>query len=212
MTAGIVVIGAGGHAKVCIEILRESGQDVAVCVGGPGDPDTCVGVAVLAGDAHLERLRKEGCDTAFVAVGDNGLRRRLAAEAQKLGFALATAISPQAVISPSARIAPGAAVMAGAVINAEASVGPLAIINTRASIDHDCRIGEGAHVAPGCALSGGVMVGDGALLGVGASVGPGAVIGAEATVGAGAVVVRDVSPGETVAGNPAKPIRREGKG
>jgi UDP-2-acetamido-3-amino-2,3-dideoxy-glucuronate N-acetyltransferase len=50
------------------------------------------------------------------------------------------------------------------------------------------------------------VVAKGASLGSGAVILGGVSIGAEATVGAGAVVTRDVDPGETVAGNPARPL------
>ena len=46
-----------------------------------------------------------------------------------------------------------------------------------------------------------------ATLGSGAVILGGIRIGAGATVGAGAVVTRDVAPGETVAGTPARPLR-----
>jgi UDP-2-acetamido-3-amino-2,3-dideoxy-glucuronate N-acetyltransferase len=45
-----------------------------------------------------------------------------------------------------------------------------------------------------------------AALGSGAVILAGVRIGEEALVGAGAVVTRDVSPGQTVVGNPARPI------
>jgi acetyltransferase-like isoleucine patch superfamily enzyme len=47
----------------------------------------------------------------------------------------------------------------------------------------------------------------GASIGAGAVVLPGVRIGAGAMVGAGAVVTRDVPPGVTVVGNPARPVR-----
>ena len=46
----------------------------------------------------------------------------------------------------------------------------------------------------------------GASIGGGATVLPGILIGAGATVGAGAVVTKDVPPGATVIGNPARAI------
>ncbi|HEY7120915.1 MAG TPA: acyltransferase [Solirubrobacterales bacterium] len=50
------------------------------------------------------------------------------------------------------------------------------------------------------------FVEDGASIGSGATVLGGVRIGAGALVGAGAVVTRDVAPGRTVAGNPARPL------
>lgn len=46
----------------------------------------------------------------------------------------------------------------------------------------------------------------GASIGGGATLLPGITIGEGALVGAGAVVVRDVAPGTTVVGNPARPV------
>lgn len=49
---------------------------------------------------------------------------------------------------------------------------------------------------------------DDATIGSGATILCGVRIGKSATVGAGAVVTRDVAPGETVVGNPARPMIR----
>ncbi len=53
------------------------------------------------------------------------------------------------------------------------------------------------------------VVEEGASLGSGAVILGGVRIGAGALVGAGAVVTRDVAPGETVVGNPARTLARE---
>ncbi len=50
------------------------------------------------------------------------------------------------------------------------------------------------------------VVEDGASIGSGATILGGVRIGHDALVGAGAVVTRDVAPGETVVGNPARPL------
>lgn len=208
MTASIVVVGAGGHAKVCIELLRSMNQEVAYCVAGINSPSTCLDIRVLKGDENMRRLREEGYSTAFIAVGANQLRTQLASVAVQLGYQLVNAISPHAVISRSAQLGGGVAIMAGAVINAEVKIDDLAIINTGATIDHDCSIGRAVHIAPQCGLAGNVSVGSKSFLGVGCSVIPGITIGDDVTVGAGAVVIDNVQSGTTIVGNPARPIHR----
>jgi UDP-perosamine 4-acetyltransferase len=206
MNDGIVVIGDSGHAKVCIELLQAMGNRVACCVGVTDGPDTCVGVPVFKGDAHLAKLRTQGYSKVFVAVGANCVRQRLADTARELGYSLVNAISPQAVVSPSARLGNGIAVMAGAVVNAETVIEDLAIINTGACIDHDCRIGKAVHIAPQCGLAGNVSVGAGSFLGIGCKVIPEISIGENVSVGAGGVVVCDIASETRVVGVPAKPI------
>lgn len=204
MDSGIIVVGAGGHAKVCIELLRASGMHVAYAIGGEESSDTCVGVKVLKGDDHLPRLRAEGYQRAFIAIGANSLRVKLADFAISHGFNLVNAISPASNISPTVRLGFGIAIMSGAIINADAHIDDLAVINTGATIDHDCEIGRAAHVAPQCALAGNVRVGERAFLGIGSKVIPCTKIGRDAIIGAGSVVISSVDSGVTVVGVPAR--------
>ncbi len=208
MRSGIIIVGAGGHSKVCIELLRAMGESIAYCVGATDSPDNCLGVPILQGDANLSFLRSEGYSRVFVAVGSNRLRERLSALYIGLGYQFISAISPRAVISPSARLGRGVAVMPGAVINAESVIGDLSIINTGATVDHDCRIGQAVHIAPQCALAGNVTVGNQSFLGVGCKVIPEIRIGERVRVGAGAVVICDIESDATAVGVPARVLNR----
>jgi len=203
---GIVVIGAGGHAKVCIELLRAMGEEVAVCIGEGAEK--CAGVPVMRGDENLRRLRAEGHSRAFVAIGSNPLRERLGAAAVELGYELVNAVSPRSIVSPSARLGRGVAIMAGAVINAEAVIEDLAIINTGATVDHDCRIGRAAHIAPQCGLAGNVTVGERTLVGIGSVAIPGMSIGSDVTLGAGSAVAEPIPDGVVAVGVPARVLRK----
>lgn len=209
MTAGrVIVLGAGGHAAVIIEIIRAAGLlDIAGAIDpNPLHPDV-LGVPVLGDDDHLPEIRRIGIDKAVVALGDGRLRQRLAEKLVALGFALPPVVHPGAIVSPSAVIEAGVVVMPGAVINARARIHELAIVNTRAVIEHDDVIGPAAHVAPGVSLAGNVQVGERTMIGVGSVVRDRIRIGVDVMVGAGSVVVADIHDGMVVAGNPARPLR-----
>lgn len=201
---GIVILGAGGHAKVCIEIFHDMGRPVVCCIGGEGSTGKCLDIPVVIGDTQIRRLYERGYRKFFVAIGSNAIRQKLADMALGLGFELVNAISPKAVISGSAKLGRGVAVMPGVVINAEAFIDDLAIINTGATIDHDCRIGRAVHIAPQCALAGKVSVGQGSFLGIGCKVIPEISIGSLCVAGAGSVIVRDIPSNTQVCGVPAK--------
>jgi len=200
---GCIVIGSGGHAKVVIELLRDSRIAVSYCIGTANDPRHCLDVSVLVGDENIEVLRRQGYSKAFVAIGDNYLREKLALIAEALGYELVNAISPKAVVSPSATLGKGIAIMAGAVVNADTRIEDFSIINTGATVDHDCRIGYASHIAPQCALAGHVEVGSKTFLGVGCKIIPNVKIGDAVIIGAGSLVIQDIPTGVKAYGTPA---------
>ena len=208
----LLVLGAGGHAKVVLEILREGGFEVIGLLDNDPSPRTVSGVAVIGDDSRLPELRASGVTQVFIALGDNALRMTLGRKAQALGYSLVNAISSGARLSTTARVGKGVAIMAGAVVNAEADIEDLAIVNTGAVIDHDVRVGEAAHVGPGCAVAGEVSLGERVFLGVGVSVIPRVVIGADVVVGAGACVVGDLPPAVMAMGVPARVVRQLNQG
>lgn len=209
----LVVLGAGGHARVVIEILEElGGWDIVGCLAPEPMVREVLGYPVLGGDDRLAELIQAGVRSAIVAVGDNRLRRKIAQRALELGVELVTAVSPSAKVSSRATLGEGVVVAPGAVINTGARLGDGVIVNTGATVDHGCQVGPYAHIAPGCHLAGDVLVGEGSLLGIGACVLPRIRIGSWAVVGAGAVVHRDVPEASTVVGVPARLLSRKAEG
>ena len=156
----VLVIGAGGHAKVVIELVRAAGAYEIIGLIDQNCLDPAIlDVPILGTEEDIPRLRREGITHAFVGIGNNQRRLKTGYYLRQIEFKIINAISPAAIISPSARLGDGIAVMAGAVINAEGRIDDFSIINTHASVDHDCWIGEGAHVCPGYTFAGNVRVG-----------------------------------------------------
>lgn len=207
MARRIVVLGAGGHAKVVVDLLRTCGDyEVFGCLGE--GKESVLGTPVLGGDDLLGPLRAEGVACVALGLGDNALRTRLGLDAIAKGFEAPALVHPRAVVASGVRIGRGTVVMAGAVINVGACIGDFCIVNTLACVEHDCTLGDGSHLAPQAALAGGVRLGAQAFMGVGSCAIPGRCIGAHAIVGAGAVVVADIPEAVVATGVPARPMHK----
>lgn len=206
----ILILAAGGHAKVLAGALQRLGRTVVGIVDA--DParkgQSLLGVPVLGDDTLLSGYAPDQVELV------NGLgstnhpvaRRDLFLRAKARGFRFACVLDPAAVVAPDVILGEGVQILAGAVVQPGTTLGDNCIVNTRSGIDHDCRIGAHSHIAPGATLSGGITVGEGAHIGAGVTIIQGISIGPNAVVGAGAAVIRDVAAGQVVAGVPAVPI------
>jgi UDP-perosamine 4-acetyltransferase len=208
----VLLIGAGGHARVCLEALLDMGDlDVIGAVSADGTGIAGLGVPVLGTESDVGNItQSHDRITLCVAIGDNATRKAVSRRLTESGHIVTQAVSRFAMISRTASCGAGVQLLPGSVVNAATELAAGTIVNTNASVDHDCRVGEFVHVAPGAAIGGGVTIGDLAFVGLGARVLPGLTIGAGATVGAGAVVIADVAPGATVVGVPARVVGAPG--
>lgn len=204
----LIILGAGGHAKVLIDALIAS----SAVINGIVDPNpalsgtSILGVPVLGGDDVVA-----GFDPSHIrlvnGVGSIGLplkRQQVFDKFKAMGYGFATVAHPSAIVSSDVIIGEGAQIMAGAVIQPGCQIGSNSIINTRASVDHDCIIGDNVHISPGVTLSGGVVVGAGSHIGTGATLIQGISVGSGSMVAAGAVVTKSFTDGAILRGVPAR--------
>jgi len=207
-------IGAGGHAKVVLDILFQQQYRSVI---GLLDADaarwgsTLLDVPILGGDEALDKLIETESITAFFL--GIGAVKSLAQRRKLYEFALGKGLVPLDIVHPSAHVSPlvtlgaGVTIMVASIINAASSIGENVLINTGAIVEHDCTIGNHVHIATGACVAGGVEIGDEAMIGVGSVIRQGLRIGRRAVVGAGAVVIKDVPDDCVVVGNPANTLR-----
>lgn len=209
--AELLLIGAGGHARVLLDALLLTGARVAGLLDA--DPALAgtrlLGYPILGDDEALRERQPATFDLVNAIGSTKSLARRRAVyvELRARGYRFAGVLHPAATVSRHAAVDEGAQIMAGAVIQACARIGANSIVNTGATVDHDCQVGAHVHVAPGATLSGNVQVGDETHIGSGATVIQGVRIGARCVVAAGAVVLENVPDDSMVAGVPARKAR-----
>jgi acetyltransferase EpsM len=193
----VYLYGAGGHAKVVIDILKFNRIKVPEIFDDNPAVCTFMGIPVSHADVYSPLI---------ISIGDNAVRSRIAERLKDTVFS--PAVFAQSVItSDSVSVGEGTVVMQGSIIQSSVRIGRHGIINTRAAIDHDCRLLDYVHIAPGAILCGNVEVGEGAFIGAGVIIKPGIRIGKWSLIGAGAVVVKDIPDHVTAFGNPCKIIR-----
>jgi UDP-perosamine 4-acetyltransferase len=197
----LILLGAGGHAKVTLSLARAAGFDVVgVCAPELARQGVAQwrGVTVLGGDEALDAVSPAGTGLAN-GIGQlvgGSARRTLFLRLRQRGFRFPALVHPHAWVDPTATLSDGVQVMAGAIVQADCRVGENTIVNTGASIDHDCTVGAHVHVAPGAHVCGTVDLGDNVFVGSGATVLPNLTIGADAIVAAGSTLARTLQPAE----------------
>lgn len=202
----LVIIGAGGHGRVCADIALKVNKwkEIAFL-----DDDSTIGHSM--GIPIIGPKRKFGQYVAdydiFVAIGNNRVRADIYAQLEHSGANIPVLIHPKAVLGEGVSIGAGTVVMAGTVVNPCTKIGKGCIINTGSTIDHDCVIEDYVHISPGVNVAGSVSIGALTWLGIGSVVSNNLSIISGCSVGAGAVVVADVLEPGTYVGVPARWLR-----
>jgi sugar O-acyltransferase (sialic acid O-acetyltransferase NeuD family) len=195
----ILLVGAGGHARACIDVIEQEGRfTVAGLVGLPNEVGSRIlGYPVLGTDADLPVLLGDYAH-ALVTVGQIKTpqpRIRLFDLLEQNGSSLPALVSPRAYVSPHASLGPGTIVMHGAVVNAGAVVGRNCIINSQSLVEHDVVIADHCHIATAAAINSGVRIGAGTFIGSNSSVRQCIHIGEQCLIGMGQRVLADCDAG-----------------
>jgi len=185
----VILIGAGGHARACVDIIEHSGNfKIAGLIGKDNEQQSeYMGHKIIGTDSDLPKLSKQ-YQYAIITVGQIKtacVRQRLYKQAVELGFKLPSIISPNAYVSRHATLGDATIVMHGVIVNAFAKVGSNCIINNRALIEHDVIVGDHCHISTGAIVNGEANIGFGSFVGSGSIIKQGIALGNNCVVGMG---------------------------
>lgn len=168
MKEKLILIGSGGHALSCADVIELEGRfEIDGVVLENEEAKNALSYPILGTDADLKSLLKD-YKFAFLALGQikSPLRRMELFERLKiLGFILPSIISPLAYVSKNATLDEGSIVMHHALINAGAKVGKACIINSKALIEHTAVVEDFCHISTAAVVNGECVVKKGSFLG-----------------------------------------------
>jgi sugar O-acyltransferase (sialic acid O-acetyltransferase NeuD family) len=199
----IAIFGPGGCGRDICALATVDAQEVIFVADKAGG--TLLGLPILGIDAL------DSNDELVLAVGQPEVRERIANRLS--AFKFKSLLAPTTIIGPDVEVGEGSIFCHFTMVTASVKIGRHFHCNIYSYIAHECVIGDFVTFSPRVSCNGNVHIGNGVFIGSGAVIRQGTpdkplTIGAGATVGMGAVVTRDVAPGETVVGNPARAITR----
>ena len=162
----IIIIGAGGHARVVADALLAAGRTVLGFTDRNQSlhGNRVMGLPVLGDDTalahHDPRVVELALGLGTVGLARDTLRRRQVQQSlENQGWRIASVRHPSAVVSNFAQVQLGTQLLASCVVQAGAHVGEGCIVNTSAVIEHDTALGAFSHLAPRALLCGNVLIG-----------------------------------------------------
>ena len=137
----LLILGAGSHGRAVMEIAEELGtfQKVSLL------DDSVTGERII-GRCHeaVDFLNEYPC--AFIAIGNNRVRKRYAEFLWEKNFILPKIISPGASVAKGVKIGEGSIILSGATIEEDAVIGNFCIIDPDVVIHSGEVIEEYTHI------------------------------------------------------------------
>lgn len=204
MPKNVVIIGAGGHAKVIADIITKSNDNVIGFLDDNLDIQNktiYLNKTVLGTIKDIDKYKEY---YFVIGIGNNNIRENIANSYDLKWY---TAIHPNAIIANEVSIEEGSVVMAGSIINTGTKIGKHCIINTKSSLDHDNIIENYVHISPGATLAGTVHIKEKTWICAGATIINNITISKNNIIGAGSVVIKDINETNgTYVGVPARRV------
>ena len=205
----LIVYGAGEFGSLIANVISYH-DDLEIAAYGDDNPqqttDHIDGVPVFGQKDLLNFAKQNNIKLAITAIGNNTVRAEKFNLLKNTGFQMISIVHPQALIDTKVSYGDNVIIEMGTAIHTHSKIGNNVFLGGDALIGHHNVIGDHVLVGGNVSFGGSVVVEDYVSLGVGASIKPGIRLGKGSVIGVGAAVIKDVEPGTTVVGVPAKPL------
>lgn len=159
MKNNLLIVGAGGHGKVVLDMAKSTGNytEFAFLDDGKRIGEKVLDCEVIGGISKLASYKNKFSNVA-IAIGNNDIRVILGESAKNMGYNLPVISHRSSVISSYASIGKGTVIMPNVIVNADTEIGDFVILNSGSIVEHDNVIASGSHISYGAILGSGVKV------------------------------------------------------
>lgn len=188
----IIIIGSGGHAKVCLETILSSKKFKFAGFVDDKNKKKILNYKVVGNDKSLLELRKK---VRFACIGigqikNFTIRKKKFYQLKKLKFILPKIISRHAIVSKFSNIGEGTIVMHGAIIQPGARIGNNCIINTNSVIEHDVVVEDNCHISTKAIINGNSVIKKNSFIGSGCIIVNNIFIKENSFIKAGSIIIK----------------------
>lgn len=206
----LIIIGAGGMGRqVCLFAQSCRGYNADYVIKGflDDNPHAMEGFddyPPLLGSVDGYIVQPDDC--FFNSIGDVVAKKKCINKILNKGGRFITLIHPTAEVSKGVRIGQGCMIAANVGIGTETEIGDFCLIQNNAVVGHDVHVGNYCRIDCNVVLIAGVKLDDSVCIHTSSVINHNVHVGESAIVGAMSFVIRNVKPGISVQGNPAKRI------
>lgn len=210
----LYIIGARGYGREIFsmfencKIVNSELQDIN-CIGFLDDKsdalDNYPGYPPII--SSVEDFIPSQNDVFLCALGDPKWVKFYTSIIENKGGNFISLISPLASIGSNTIIGKGVVISRWSTITSDTVIGDHTHIGVFSCIGHDIKIGECCHMGAYTFIGGRATIGKKVTIHPRVNILPDKKVGDDAIIGAGSIVLKNVKPGETVFGIPAKKIK-----
>jgi len=193
----VLIFGGGGHAKVCIEIIKQTKTHTMIGVVDDNIPlhTSIFDIPIIGNLLIVDKLIQKGLQNVILGIGGilkKGIRKKIFNTLKEKCLYIPNIIHPSASVEPSVQLGEGNQIMQGAIIGSNVKIGNNCIINSGSIISHDTIIGDNVHISPGAIIAGGVTIKEDSIIGMGTTIFLGLTIGKNVVIQNGTNVFTDI--------------------